>query len=206
MLYISGVEPQKRKKDRYNVFVDGEFAAALGAETLVVYGIKAGSEIAEETLAEAVLRDNTQYAFDSALTLLSHKMRTRSELEKRLTDRGIDPGAVDAAMQKLISYGYVDDEAYARSFVESAVLAAKDGPKAVRHKLKQKGLDNRVIDTAMQAYDNDTEKQIAASHLETLKKRYAGDDKQRQKTYAALSRRGFGYDVISSLLSGEDEF
>lgn len=199
---VSGIEPQKKNKDRYNVFLDGEYAASLGAEALVTFGIREGAAVDMETLKEAVSRDNAQYAFDSAVKLLAHKMRTRAELTDRLIERGIDEAAVEVAMEKLASYGYVDDKAFTGEYVRSAMQTGRWGRKAVEYRLKEKGIEQSVINDALAEYTEEDERRIAQKQLESAAGRLKGVEarKARQKVYAALARHGFDYSVISELL------
>lgn len=205
-LFITDVQPQKKKKDRYNIFIDGEYAASLGAETCVLYNIKQGQTVVEDDLKTAVCEDNTKYAFDSAANLLAHKMRTKSELVKRLKEKGIGSDAISAAIEKLAGYGYVDDSAYAKEYVESAVTAAKLGRRTVEYRLKEKGVDDDIIADALLTYTYETEKDIAKKNIETLMLRYRNDDAptRRRKISQALARHGFDYDIINALLSGDD--
>ena len=203
---ITAIEPQKRKKDRYNIYADGEYVASLGAEAIVRIGLKTGTAIRQDELDSAVLADNVQYAFDSAVTLLTHGMRTRSELERRLREKGIAAKAIEPAIEKLASYGYVNDAAYAKEFVQSAIRTGRWGRLAVAQRLKEKGLTRIVIDAALAGYTDEDEKRIARRQLES-RPVSIGDDahKQRQKAFAALSRHGFSYDMISALLSEADD-
>ena len=202
---VSAVEPQKKNKNRYNVYLDGEYAASLGAEALVTFGIREGAAVDLNTLKEAVSRDNAQYAFDSAAKLIAHKMRTRAELKERLIERGIDEAAVDGAMDKLASYGYVDDAAFAGEYVRSAMQTGRWGRKAVEYRLKEKGIAQSVIDDALMEYTEEDEKRIARKQLQAAAGRLRGVEarKARQKEYAALARHGFDYSVISELLEAE---
>lgn len=202
---VSAVEPQKKNKNRYNVFVDGEYTASLGAEALVTFGIREGAAVDMETLKEAVSRDNAQYAFDSAVKLIAHKMRTRAELKERLAERGIDEAAVQDALDKLASYGYVDDAAFAGEYVRSAMQTGRWGRKAVEYRLKDKGIEPNVIDEALKEYTEEDEKRIARKQLQAAAGRLKGVEarKARQKEYAALARHGFDYGVISELLEAE---
>ncbi len=199
---ISAVELQKKNKNRYNVFVDGEYAASLGAEALVTFGIREGAAVDADTLKEAVSRDNAQYAFDSAAQLIAVKMRTGAELKKRLIERGIDETAVDIALDKLAAYGYVDDAAFAGEYVRSAMQTGRWGRKAVEYRLKEKGIEQSVIDDALCEYTDEDERRIAKKQLEAAAGRLKGVEarKARQKAYAALARHGFDYSVISELL------
>lgn len=206
-LFISAIESQKKRKDRYNIYADGEYVASLGAQALVSFDLRIGSQVDEDTLLAAVLSDNVQYAFDSAVAMLARKMRTRSELEARLLERGISNEAIETALKKLEDYGYVDDSAYANEFVQSMMAAGRWGRRATEYKLKEKGLGQGVIDAAMTLYTEDDELIAAQRQLQPLLSRHAGEDKrkQRQKIYAALARHGFDYSIITSLLS-EDEY
>ena len=203
-LTISAVEPQKRKKERFNIYADGDYVASLCAQTLVTFKLQTGTQIDAQTLANAVLQDNIQYAFDSAAALLAHKMRTRSELAHRLSDRGIGDEAIESALKKLESYGYVDDMAYAAEYVRSAVAEGRLGRRAVEYRLGEKGLSREVIEEAMELYTEKDEKEAAQKMLRLLLSRNAGADKKR-KAYAALARHGFDYGIINTLLSGYDE-
>lgn len=203
---VSAVEPQKKNKNRYNVYVDGEYAASLGAEALVTFGIREGAAVDPDALKDAVHRDNAQYAFDTAAGLLAHKMRTRAELEQRLAGRGIDVSAVREALDKLAAYGYVDDERFAGEYVRSAVQTGRWGRKAVAYRLKEKGLGQSVIDAALCEYTEEDERRIARRQMETAAGRLTGVEahRQRRKICAALARHGFDYDVIGALLAASE--
>jgi len=206
LLIITAIEPQKRKKDRYNIYADGEYVASLGAEAIVKAGIRAGAPISQKALDDAVLADNVQYAFDSAVGLLAHGMRTRGELEQRLRGRGIADEAIAPAMDKLAAYGYVDDMAYAQDFVRSDIASGRWGRAAVAHRLREKRLPREIIEQAMLAYTEEEERENARRQLESIKSKSAGDKRQmRQKAYAALARRGFSSDIINDLFSEADD-
>ena len=203
-IQISAVEPQKRKKDRYNIYADGQYVASLGAEAVVAYGIRTGAEIPETQLREAVEKDNAAYALDCAAATLAHGQRTRAELERKLKERGIDDAAAGAALDKLASYGYIDDAAYAAEFVRSMMETGRLGRKGVEYKLKEKGIAADVAAEAMKEYTAEEEREIAKRQLARMS---GGGDlrEQRRKLSAALIRHGFSYDVFSSLFSEEED-
>ena len=208
MITISAVEPQKRKKDRYNIYAGGEYLCSLDAQSLVVFGIKEGAQIDIEKLKNAVEADNTQYAFDSAVNLLSFKMRTKKEIYNKLLDKKIDEDAVEKAIKKLEDYGYINDEEYAVLFVQSAVSEARYGKKVVEYKLKQKGISDDIIDKTMLIFNQDEERGIASKHYWTLKEKYKKEEpmKRKSKIYSNMARRGFSYDIINSLIAEDDGF
>lgn len=196
---ITAVEPQKSGKERYNIFVDGEYFASLGAESCVVFGVKSGEQISEATLKQAIASDNERYAFDSAAKFLEYGMRTKREVEQRLAEKNIDAGAIEVAVSKLESYGYIDDAAYAREYVESAISSGKSR-RAAEYALKEKGVDRKAITEAMNAFTYDDELEIAKRNVLSLKRQ----KKDRRQMFASLARHGFDYDIISAVLSEDD--
>jgi len=202
-LTITAIEPQKRKKNRYNIYADGEYIASLGDEAIVRASIKVGAAISQSAIDEAVLADNTQYAFDSAAALLAHGMRTRGDLEQRLRDRGIADAAIETAMNRLAAYGYVDDKAYAKEFVRCDMASGRWGRIVVAQRLREKKLSREIIDESLKAYTDEDEKKNARCQLQAFVSKNKDTDKRlvRQKAFAALTRHGFSYDIISELFS-----
>lgn len=194
-LLISALEPQKKNSERYNVFVGGEYYASLGAESCVVYGVRAGEEISEEALKAAVAGDNERYAFDSAAKLLTYSMRTRKELEQKLFEKGIDAAAIEAALDKLESYGYINDLGYAQEFVQSSICSGKSR-RVTEYMLREKGIARNVIDEAMKAYTYEVEAAAAEKAVTALRRQR----KDRRHMFAALARRGFDYEIIGKVL------
>lgn len=194
-LLISALEPQKKNKERYNVFIDGEYRASLGAEAITTFGVRAGEEIDDETLKAAIAGDNERYAFDSAAKLLAYSARTRKELEQKLADKGIDPGVIAAALDKLEGYGYINDSDYAQEFVHSAIASGKSR-RITEYLLKEKGIARSVADEAIKVYTCDIEAEAAKKAVTALQRQR----KDRRHIYAALARKGFDYEIIGKVL------
>lgn len=196
-IYITSVERQKKNKQRFNIFVDGEYSASLGDEACARFGIKAGAEVEKEKLKEAVAEDNERYAFDLGADMLSFSMRTKKEIAKKLEEKGIEKEAAEAAINKLESYGYLGDEEYAQSYVREAYSSGKSR-RAAEYGLREKGIGSALIAEAMKEYTYEMEKEITKKLIETMRK-----SKDRRQISAALARRGFDFGIISSLLSEE---
>ncbi len=207
MPIITEINPQKRKKDRFNIYLDGEYAGSMNAETMVLSGIKCFAEISENDFLEILQRDNEKYAFDLALKAIAVKRRTIFETKEYLLKKEIDEAAAEAAIKKTLEYGYLNDLDYAKEFISYYINAEKFGRMTVAYKLKTKGVDDDTIEKAMSAYTEEIEYQIAQRHYGKLVDKYRSlpPFERRGKISRALTAKGFGFDVISSLLSTEDD-
>jgi len=86
MSEVTAIEPQK-KKERFNIFVDGKFAFGLDAETLVKSGLKVGQEISEKEIEKLVFENEVRKLMEKALHFLSFRPRSESEVSQYLRRR-----------------------------------------------------------------------------------------------------------------------
>ena len=68
---ITAIEAQKRNKDKVNLYLDGEFACSLTAESVVRARLKIGQELSEERLREILATSETELAFKKALDYIA---------------------------------------------------------------------------------------------------------------------------------------
>jgi len=111
--------------------------------------------------------------------------------------------SVDIAEQVADHYrelGYLEDSIYAQKFIKDAVDFKFHGPARIRYDLKQKGVDEEIIDEAFSELDIDFYEVL--KNLVSIKA--AGEDltdrKRRDKLVGYLSRKGFGYYEINEVL------
>ncbi len=153
-----------------------------------------------ERRAERGAIDDPGQVLDAAARLLESRPRSVAEVRRRLVSAGYRPDLVDAAVQRLVALGYLDDDAFARSWVESRDRARPRGERALRQELRLKGVDAEVVDAVLEQRD-DAELAAAGRLLERqlhALARVADPRARRQRAYAVLARNGFDPDVASS--------
>jgi regulatory protein len=194
---ITDLSVQKRNKDRVNVYLDGQFAFGLPAA--VAAGLKVGQVISEEEVVRLRQKDAVQRAVDYGLNLLSYRARSRSEIARRLRRKGYEDAAIEEAIARLTRAELLDDEAFARYWVDNRFRFNPRGEAMLRQELRQKGVKDQVIDTALEDYD---EEDAAARAAETAIHRWRRLDPAdlRGKLYNYLRRRGFPYALIEPVL------
>jgi len=86
---------------------------------------------------------------------LAVRARSRRELQTRLLRAGFEPEEVEAELGRLASVGLIDDEAFARQFVEHAVTFRLAGRRAVATSLAAKGVDRATVALALEQIGGD---------------------------------------------------
>ena len=107
---ITAIEAQKRNKDKVNLYLDGEFACSLTAESVVRARLKIGQELSEERLREILATSETELAFKKALDYISRAMKTEKQVKDYLCLKGFDALAAERAVDKLKEYKYADPD------------------------------------------------------------------------------------------------
>jgi regulatory protein len=165
-----------------------------------------------ETHAERRARrgevDDPEVVLAAAMRFLETRSRSIAEVRRRLTSAGYRADLVDGAISRLAELGVLDDEAFARGWVESRDRARPRGERALREELRVKGIDRSVVDEVLgdrrelRANDEDDDgspDRLAAlrlieRHARTLD-RIDDPRKRRERAYALLARNGFDPDI-----------
>jgi SOS response regulatory protein OraA/RecX len=86
---------------------------------------------------------------DAAARFLEARSRSVAEVRRRLATAGYRHELVDEAIARLVQQGYLDDEAFARAWVDSRDRARPRGERALRTELIQKGIAREIIDVVL---------------------------------------------------------
>jgi len=128
--------------------------------------------------------------YSYAKILMRYRPRSVWEMRKRLSERFPDD-VVEKVISELVDKGILDDERFALMFARSEIEVKRFGPRIVRRKLLSLGVDegivDRAIDEVMKDFDLD-------GFLKDLKRRF--DDHRKIREY--LYRRGFDPSMFES--------
>jgi regulatory protein len=122
-------------------------------------------------------------------------------VRRRLTSAGYRAELIDGAISRLTDLGMLDDEAFARAWVESRDRARPRGERALRDELRLKGIDPVVVDLVLEDRrttehetatppDRSAAERLIEKHARTLD-RIADPRRRRERAYALLARNGF---------------
>ncbi|MGC9356565.1 MAG: regulatory protein RecX [Anaerolineae bacterium] len=202
---ITALEPQKRSRNRYNVYLDGEFAFGL-AETEAAR-LHVGDWLSDAQIATLKTADTVERAREKALNYLSYRPRSEYELRRYLTERGYPEEAIEETLERLRRVDLVNDAAFAHYWVENRLQFRPRGRRALSHELRQKGVAHAVIEAELDDYDEaSAAEQCARQQARRLT--HLSPEKFRRRLTQRLARRGFSYylirNVIADLLSSPD--
>ncbi len=201
-MLITAVEP--RKKMFSAVYIDGEFAFKLDTQTLIENHICAGVEIDDERLKELIELSDERRAKNKALNLIAYKDRTKKELIQRIKQDYSEESAINATT-RMEELGLIDDEKYARRMAEQWINKKHMSQRAVKYKLREKGIDRELIEEILLELEIDPKEQIQRL-LETKYRNKLYDEQSIKRTVQALQRMGYSwYDIKPAIDEYIDE-
>jgi SOS response regulatory protein OraA/RecX len=141
---------------------------------------------------------------DRAVRLLAAKPRSVEELRERLLEKlWTDAAIVDAVIERLKEYGYLNDEQYARDIALSKLRQRPQGRRRLEHTMAQKRLECETIATAVAAaFDQLPESDLIDTAIEKhlRVKGLPKTHEDRKRLIDHLLRRGFSYNLIRQKL------
>ncbi len=198
---ITALTLQKQNRDRVNVFLNDEFA--FGLSKYVAAWLKVGQVLGEEKIAQLLADDEIEVSYQRALKFLAHRIRSKQEVVQRLRKYQTPADVVEVVLSRLEEKEYLNDEAFARAWVENRIEFRPRSTYLLRQELRQKGVEDVVIDVVLETLDDETLAQSAAEKY--LRKIENMDDEQkfREKLYGHLARKGFTYATVADILTSE---
>jgi len=114
---ITSLRLQRHARARVSVSLDGQYAFSVHA-TLAA-GLHKGQELTDEEIDQLRERDTGERAYERALHYLSFRPRSVWEVRGYLRKRGVASASIDLALGRLRRAGLVDDDRFARFWVEN---------------------------------------------------------------------------------------
>lgn len=184
-------------KAKYSIEIDHEFAFVLYKGELRTYGIREEEEITEGTYHTIMNEVLPKRAKLRCMNLLKSRDYTRYQLGDKLKQGKYPEEIIEAALDYVESYHYIDDRRYIESYIRYA--GKMKSRKQIEQDLVRKGCNKELIRIIYdeQDFDNEDERELIQKLM--VKKHFERDKatyEETQKFVAFLYRKGFALDEI----------
>jgi regulatory protein len=133
-------------------------------------------------------------AFEAALAGLRQKERASAELVAWLGKRGYGSEEIETAISRLVEVGELDDKRFARRYAEDKRELRGWGAERIREALLRRGIAPSFVEATLAAESR--EAQVGrASDLLARRGRPLGEEADRARALAYLTRRGYEYEI-----------
>jgi regulatory protein len=190
---ITAIQPDPHRPGAVRIEVNGRPLMTVPAEAVGRLGLVAGGALVPESHRELCRAADAEAAFRTALRALERRPFAARDLTRRLVLKGHPPEAAEAAVTRAGEAGLVNDESFARHFIQTRFARGR-GPVRLRRDLAVAGVEPRLVDRllAEELPEQDTRDRVLAlirkraGQLPNLPRR----DRFR-RVAAYLARRGY---------------
>ena len=215
---VTDIKQAIKNPNRANIFVNGKYRFSLDIFQLTQLNVKIGAKFSKVEIEN--LEQQSEFGKLYALALNYCLMRPHSEKEIRdylwkktlnrklknhktgkfYDKKGVSKLSVEQVLDRLIEKKYINDEKFARFWIENRNQRKGSSIKKLKSELFSKGVSSEIIEQILENSKRNDSEEIQKIIAKKAKK--YSDEK---KLVAYLARQGFSYDEIKKALS-KDEF
>jgi regulatory protein len=196
---ITAIEPQQKNSQRVNIYLDEEFA--FGLSSIVAAWLKIGQELNEEKIASLKVEDEREVTYQKVLHFLSYRPRSLAEVRQHLIRRNTSGPLLEETLSRLQNAGLINDEAFARTWVENRNTFHPRGKAVLRMELRNKGLSDKIVQTVLDSQVDEEAMAFVAARKYARRLTSLERSEFRHKLGGYLARRGFAYTTLAPVVS-----
>jgi regulatory protein len=195
---ITSLKVQKKDPSRINVYLDDSFA--FGISRIVGAWLQVGQVLDEEKISQLLEDDQKEKAYQKALRFIQYRYRSEKEINDKLKEADFSDQLISEIIQRLKENQLCGDLDFARMWVENRCSLRPRSHRLLRMELRQKGIDENIIDKVLtnSPQDDELAKALAEKYLSRLHGYDWQDFQKRLSGY--LVRKGFDYSVTREVV------
>ncbi|MGN0145220.1 MAG: recombination regulator RecX [Clostridium sp.] len=202
MAVITKIEIQKRNKERVNIYLDGEYALSISAELVYKENLRVKDNIDIDKIKAVADKEAYIKCKNSAIRIIEKSYKTEKEVIEKLKLKGYEDRHIDASIEFLKNYNFLNDDYYAEAFVRDKLNSR--GSQKIKQDLIKKGISRDIIEEKLSDVDKTAEKEVAMKlaekKLRVIKKSENDTYKISGKLYRFLISKGYTYDIVKEVV------
>ena len=195
MALITKIEVQKNDESRANLYLDYDFFCGVSIELVFKYQLKKGMVIEKEKLEELVFEDEKGVALSKAIKYIGSSLKTKKQIVDYLKRKEYGEFVIDYVIKKMTEYKYLDDYAFAKSYI--LTCSGKYGRLKLVSQLKGKGVDENTISDVL-------EDVVLKDSIESVAMKYLKNKEITKEILIKLNRflysRGYDFEEINRVV------
>lgn len=195
---ITKINQQEKRKGRYSVYVDDVYTFSLSEAALLEQKVSIGQKLDKQQVKAFKKLSADDKAYGNTLRYAALRLRSRRELEDYLRRKNVEEPVAQKILSRLSNIGLINDEMFARAWVENRRLLKPTSRRRLILELKQKRVSEDIINQVLS--EEEVDECEVLRQLIDKKRRQASYRDNELKLMQYLARQGFNYGDIKTLL------
>jgi regulatory protein len=191
------------KVERFVVTLEDGQELVFTPESVAQFGITPSKEFSENEFLEILKLDGIRQAKDQAMRLLALRPHSRSELIRKMRERGYRMEVIEPALDELEKLNLVNDEDFVKAFIQNELRLRPVGRMLLRQKLLERGVVPDVFEPLLKdLYTAEQEIQTARQLSEKFQRTHSEENKRKskEKLVRFLQGKGFSWEQIREVI------
>ncbi|SDN71642.1 recombination regulator RecX [Alkalicoccus daliensis] len=207
---IDKIQAAKKTKARYHIHLEeegrAEYSFSVSEDILIQEDLFKGKELTKEDIDRLRHSDELDKAYQRALNYLSYRMRSEKEVAVYLKEQEVPEEEISHMIEKLRRLDFINDQRFADAFVRTKRDQSKKGPNIIRQELKQKGVEENIMNKSLDQYTPEEQLDLAIELAEKKQRSYKKEStrQKEQKLVQFLVQKGFSHSVAAEALKEAD--
>ena len=199
---VISVSNQKKRKNRYSIRLSNGEVFGISENVLLSNPVHVDDLLDYHAIERLIELEGLNKVRESALSLISYRMRSKKELALRLHRKGFTTIQIESTIGELEEKGLIDDEKFGLFFARDNVKRSLLGPVALKHRLKSHfssfEIIEKICNNIYQEFPIDSLiRDIINKHsLKDLK----NNSKNKKRLINKLKRKGYCWNDIEPVL------
>lgn len=201
-MLITDITPQKKKKDRVNIFIDGNFAFSLDLETLVKNNLTVNQELSEDKIERLIKEGELVKFYNKAVKFISFRPRSEKEVVSYLIRKKAGEKEILMVIKKLKSLELIDDSKFINWWFEQRQTFKPRSLREIKMEMLKKGVNKELICEVIDNKEADIEIKMARKLAQKVSRRYQNLSKKEffQRMAKYLMQRGFNWETTKKII------
>ena len=200
------IKYKKTTKGRYKIYLDDGRELLLYEDVILKFSLLLKKEILEKDIMEIELFNQECDVYHVGLESINRRFKSTYDLKESLLKKEYPYELVEKAIEKLLKQGYLNDQSFAKSYINNQIITTNKGPYKIRRELSEHRVDTNIIEEEIEVFDE-------ATQLEKIRKvttrlynsnRNRGGVVLKKKIVNDLVNLGYDTSVISKVINDFD--
>lgn len=196
------IKYRRMANGKYKVELDTGSDLLLYEDVILKYELLLLKEIDDKLLIEVDKANQEWDVYYVALKSLKSRFKSIKDLRDSLLKKEYPKDLVDSAINRLIKQGYLDDNSFARGYINTQIVTSLKGPNKISKELFIKGVSNNIIADELKVFDVNLQKEKIEKIInkEIKINRTRGGVVLKNKIVNDLINLGYSFDIVQSVI------
>lgn len=187
---------KQTKSGKYKIELDNSESIVTYADAILKNNLLFTKELDQEKLSK-LYKDTSYYdVYNKVIKYISKKLRSEKEIRDYLKDSLVD---IDNIIEDLKKIGLLNDNVFAKAYVNDRLYLSNDGPKKISSALEEHNISSELIEDLIYSNSDNFKLKLEKIIKKKIKANTKSNSMLKQKLLYDLINQGYNKEDIVEL-------